>query len=46
MMQALEEQTFLVTGTTDGLGKQVALDLAKRQATVLLNGRSPSTLRM
>ncbi len=40
MIQAVDEQTFLITGATDGLGKQVALDLARRQATVLLNGRS------
>jgi NAD(P)-dependent dehydrogenase (short-subunit alcohol dehydrogenase family) len=31
--------TILVTGATDGLGKRVALELAKRDATVLLHGR-------
>jgi NAD(P)-dependent dehydrogenase (short-subunit alcohol dehydrogenase family) len=31
---------ILVTGATDGLGKQVARDLAARGATVLLHGRS------
>jgi NAD(P)-dependent dehydrogenase (short-subunit alcohol dehydrogenase family) len=29
----------LVTGATDGLGRQVARDLAARGATVLLHGR-------
>src|SRR5919107_1621522 len=31
--------TILVTGATDGLGKRVALELAERDATVLLHGR-------
>ena len=39
-MQAVENQVILVTGATDGLGKQVARDLAARAATVLLHGRS------
>jgi NAD(P)-dependent dehydrogenase (short-subunit alcohol dehydrogenase family) len=32
--------TVLVTGATDGLGRHVALELAKKGATVLLHGRS------
>jgi NAD(P)-dependent dehydrogenase (short-subunit alcohol dehydrogenase family) len=31
--------TILVTGSTDGLGKQTALDLARRGAAVLVHGR-------
>jgi NAD(P)-dependent dehydrogenase (short-subunit alcohol dehydrogenase family) len=33
---------MLVTGATDGLGKQVAHDLAASGATVLLHGRDPA----
>ena len=39
-MQTVDNQVILVTGATDGLGKQVAHDLAGRGATVLLHGRS------
>lgn len=35
----LEEQTVLITGATDGLGKRVAGELADRGATVLVHGR-------
>jgi NAD(P)-dependent dehydrogenase (short-subunit alcohol dehydrogenase family) len=34
----------LVTGATDGLGKGVAVDLARRGATVLVHGRDPGRL--
>jgi NAD(P)-dependent dehydrogenase (short-subunit alcohol dehydrogenase family) len=40
MMQVIKNQVILVTGATDGLGKGVAHDLAEREATVLLHGRS------
>ncbi len=43
-MRDLEEETILVTGATDGLGKRVARELAGRGATVLLHGRSPERL--
>jgi NAD(P)-dependent dehydrogenase (short-subunit alcohol dehydrogenase family) len=33
--------TILVTGSTDGLGKQTALELARRGAAVLVHGRDP-----
>ena len=33
-------KTALITGSTDGVGKRVALDLAKAGARVLLHGRS------
>lgn len=39
-MKAIDEQVILVTGATDGIGKQTAIDLAKLGATVLLHGRS------
>ena len=44
MVRDLEEETILVTGATDGLGKRVASALAARGATVLLHGRSRERL--
>ncbi len=38
-MKAIREQVILITGSTDGIGKQTALDLAKMGATILLHGR-------
>ena len=38
-MRPLPEQTILVTGATDGLGRAVATELARAGATVLLHGR-------
>ncbi len=38
-MRSVSEQTILITGSTDGLGKKVALDLAQAGARVLLHGR-------
>ena len=39
-MRAPDRQTILVTGSTDGLGKAVARELAAQGATVLVHGRS------
>lgn len=39
IMRSIEEQTILVTGATDGLGRRVAQDLAEKGATVLIHGR-------
>ncbi len=39
-MRSPEQQTILVTGSTDGLGKELARELARRGATVLVHGRS------
>ncbi len=39
-MRPVKEQTILITGSTDGLGKLVALDLARQGATILLHGRN------
>lgn len=43
-MKPVAEQTLLITGTTDGLGKGVALALAKAGAQVLLHGRDARRL--
>jgi len=40
MTRPIEEQAILVTGATDGLGRGVAAELARRGAAVLLHGRS------
>jgi NAD(P)-dependent dehydrogenase (short-subunit alcohol dehydrogenase family) len=40
-MRTIADQVVLVTGATNGLGKQVARDLAERAPTVLLHGRNP-----
>jgi NAD(P)-dependent dehydrogenase (short-subunit alcohol dehydrogenase family) len=37
-MTAIQDQVILVTGSTDGIGKQTVYDLAKMGATVLLHG--------
>lgn len=39
-MHSIDDQVILITGSTDGLGQQVARDLAERGATILLHGRS------
>jgi NAD(P)-dependent dehydrogenase (short-subunit alcohol dehydrogenase family) len=41
-MPEVAEQTLLVTGSTDGLGRQVAARLVERSATVLVHGRDPA----
>ncbi len=40
-MRAVAEQVILVTGATDGLGKGLALELARAGAAILLHGRDP-----
>jgi NAD(P)-dependent dehydrogenase (short-subunit alcohol dehydrogenase family) len=40
-VRPLDEQRILVTGSTDGLGRGVAAELAKRGAGVLVHGRDP-----
>lgn len=39
-MKSIEEQVIMVTGATDGLGRAVAMELARRGAELLLHGRS------
>jgi NAD(P)-dependent dehydrogenase (short-subunit alcohol dehydrogenase family) len=43
-MRPVDQQTILVTGATDGLGRELARELAARGATVLLHGRSKQRL--
>ena len=43
-MRPLDEQTILVTGSTDGLGESTAESLARRGANVLVHGRSEQKL--
>ena len=43
-MRPLDEQTILITGSTDGLGLATAEALAKRGAEVLVHGRSEQKL--
>lgn len=38
-MPALDEQTILITGATDGLGRALARELARKGARLLLHGR-------
>ena len=40
MMLSLKEKTVLITGATDGLGKEVAKRVAAAGATLLLHGRN------
>jgi NAD(P)-dependent dehydrogenase (short-subunit alcohol dehydrogenase family) len=40
-LRSSEETTVLVTGATDGLGRSVATELARRGAAVLVHGRDP-----
>src|SRR5213593_1712361 len=43
-MRPVDQQTILVTGATDGLGRALARELAGRGAAVLLHGRSAARL--
>jgi NAD(P)-dependent dehydrogenase (short-subunit alcohol dehydrogenase family) len=44
-MRPLAEQVILITGATDGLGKAVAMQLARAGATLLLHGRDETRLQ-
>jgi NAD(P)-dependent dehydrogenase (short-subunit alcohol dehydrogenase family) len=43
VVKKMKDKIILVTGSTDGIGKQTALELAQMGATVLLHGRNAST---
>jgi NAD(P)-dependent dehydrogenase (short-subunit alcohol dehydrogenase family) len=43
-VRPVEQQTILITGATDGLGRGVATELAGRGATVLVHGRDPDRI--
>jgi retinol dehydrogenase 14 len=38
----MKHKVILITGSTDGIGKQAAIELAKKGATVLIHGRNLS----
>jgi NAD(P)-dependent dehydrogenase (short-subunit alcohol dehydrogenase family) len=38
-------KTVLITGSTDGIGKQTALDLARMEANVIIHGRDPQRVQ-
>ena len=41
-MKPLDQQIILITGSTDGIGKLTALQLAKEKANVIVHGRNES----
>ncbi|RBM11245.1 3-oxoacyl-ACP reductase [Prauserella sp. PE36] len=43
-MRPLREQTILITGATDGLGRRLATELAGQGARVIAHGRDPGKL--
>jgi NAD(P)-dependent dehydrogenase (short-subunit alcohol dehydrogenase family) len=40
----LEGKTFLVTGASSGIGKQVAIDISQNEGTVIITGREETRL--
>ena len=41
----MKGKTVLITGSTDGIGKQTALDLARMGANVIIHGRDPQRVQ-
>lgn len=44
-MKKIDEQVIFITGSTDGIGKLAALDLAKLKAEVVIHGRNQEKVR-
>lgn len=44
MSKSIENQTILITGATDGIGKLAALKLAKQKARLIIHGRNKEKL--
>jgi len=42
MNNSIKNKTILITGATDGIGKQTALELAEMNAKVIIHGRNPN----
>ena len=43
-MTALDGKVILLTGATDGMGRAIAVDLARAGATMLVHGRDPNRI--
>jgi NAD(P)-dependent dehydrogenase (short-subunit alcohol dehydrogenase family) len=44
-MNSMKNKIILITGSTDGIGKQTALELAEMGASVIVHGRDPERTR-
>ena len=44
-MKGIKNQTILITGSTDGIGKLTAMQLAKQHAQVLVHGRNEEKVK-
>ncbi len=41
----ISEKTVLITGSTDGIGKQTAFEIAKKQAKIIIHGKNTGKLK-
>ncbi|HJF53958.1 MAG TPA: SDR family oxidoreductase [Limosilactobacillus coleohominis] len=44
MQLGLNEKTALITGSTKGIGKAIAIEMAKERTNVIINGRQPEVV--
>ncbi len=44
-MKPIKDQTILITGSTDGIGKLAALKIARQKAHILIHGRSEAKVK-